>query len=95
MPDKEVYTRALGGDENDSFVSDRVQAALREHASYRETLASRAQCLAFLGERFRTVLRLPSYLTDVQVCARRLVRSRSMNIHLNFLQAFASSGGRL
>ena len=36
--DAEVYKRVLGGDEADSYVSDRIQAILREHAAYEEPL---------------------------------------------------------
>ena len=78
--DREVYQRALGGDESDSYVSDRVQAILREHAAYAEPLHSREQNLACLGRLFRPALRPPARYTDVEV-GQTLVR-RHIFVHL-------------
>ena len=64
--DAEIYSRVLGGAEDDSYVSDRLQAALREHMAYDETLYSPEQCLAFLGARFRPVLKAADRLSDVR-----------------------------
>ena len=68
--DHTIYTRAIGGDLTDSFVSDRLVTALREHASFSKELHTREQCLAFLGSRFRPVMRAPARLTDMQVAER-------------------------
>ena len=78
--DKEIYERACGGDASDDFVSDRMQSALREHADYKEPLHTCAQCLAFLGAKFRPVLRPPERLSDVEV-GELLVR-RHVLVHI-------------
>ena len=79
--DKEVYQRVLGGNEGDSYVSDRLQKILREHhTSYDVPLISRAQCLAFLGSRFRPLLRPPDRMTDVE--AGELLIRRHIFVHL-------------
>jgi len=79
--DAELYERACGGDTSDDFVSDRVQAALQEHASYAEPLHTRAQCLAFLGARFRPVLRPPARLSDLEV--GELLLRRHVLVHID------------
>ena len=78
--DAEVYTRALGGDNADSFVSDRLQHILREHAAFDEPLHSREQCLAFLGKLFRPALRPPARLLDAEVGSMLL--RRHVFVHL-------------
>lgn len=78
--DAEVYKRVLGGDEADSYVSDRIQAILREHAAYEEPLHSSSQNLACLGRLFRPVLRPPARLTDLEV-GQTLLR-RFIFVHL-------------
>ena len=78
--DAEIYERACGGDASDDFVSDRMQSALREHADYKEPLHTCAQCLAFLGAKFRPVLRPPARLSDVEV-GELLIR-RHVLVHI-------------
>ena len=61
---------------------------LREHARFSERLYSRKQCLAFLGSRFRPMMKVPSRLPDVQVM--RLQR-QSVAIRGNQWQSVAIS----
>lgn len=65
--DRDIYNRAIGGDQDDSYVSDRLVTALREHAAFDEKLHTREQCVGFLGSRFRPVMRAPTRLSNVQV----------------------------
>ena len=79
--DAEIYARVLGGDESDSYVSDRIQKMLREHhTAYDTPLLSQRQCLAFLGHRFRHLLR-PSERTNAVEAGELLLR-RHIFVHL-------------
>lgn len=80
MTDAEFLRRATGGESADDFVEDRVLAALQEHSAFGESLHSRAQCLAYLGTRFRVVLKLPASVTDME--AGEEVISRHVFTHL-------------
>lgn len=67
--DKLVYTRVMGGDMGDSYLSDRLVATLREHSGLGKQLHAREHCLAFLGSRFRVVMKSPARLSDTQARA--------------------------
>lgn len=78
--DAEIYKRVLAGDVSDSFVSDRLEKMLREHAAYVEPLYSRVQCLAFLGNLLRPALRAPARLSDTDL--GELFLRRHVFVHL-------------
>jgi len=79
--DVEIYRRVLGGDESDSYVADRLQKILSEHHSaYDPPLHSHEQCLAFLGSRFRGLLRPPDRMDDLQTGS--LLLRRFILVHL-------------
>ena len=63
------------------YVSDRIQKMLREHhMAYDTPLLSQRQCLAFLGHRFRHLLR-PSERTNAVEAGELLLR-RHVFVHL-------------
>ena len=63
------------------YVSDRIQKMLREHhTAYDTPLLSQRQCLAFLGHRFRHLLR-PSERTNAVEAGELLLR-RHIFVHL-------------
>jgi DNA-directed RNA polymerase I subunit RPA2 len=64
--DREIYEKLTQGDEENTFVTDRVELLLREAKQY--GVFSKAQSLAFLGARFRHILRSPTRLSDKVVC---------------------------
>jgi hypothetical protein len=69
-----IYQRAIGGDYPDSYLSDRLITVLRDHPSSGMPLHSRIQCLAYLGSRFRPVMRAPAHLADVQVSVHMVTK---------------------
>ena len=85
ISDEQLYERLVAGDAEDSFVADRVLVMLRDHGadarSASAPLLSREQCLAYLGSRFRRLLRPPTRLTDAEV-GKRLLK-RHVLVHLS------------
>ncbi|KAF8341495.1 beta and beta-prime subunits of DNA dependent RNA-polymerase [Cantharellus anzutake] len=63
--DKEIFEGIMMGDYQNTFLMDRVEVLLRNFKTY--GLFSSEQCLDFLGEKFRVVLRLPLDWTNRQV----------------------------
>jgi len=82
-----IYQRAIGGDYSDSYLSDRLITVLRDHPSSGMPLHSRIQCLAYLGSRFRPVMRAPAHLADVQVGELFLNRYILVHISMNDVHA--------
>ncbi|KAJ1636819.1 hypothetical protein T492DRAFT_956430 [Pavlovales sp. CCMP2436] len=72
--DRDIYARVCGGDYDDAFVCDRVEATLRALRSLAEPVGTQAQCLGYLGKRFRSQLGVPD-AADVsdEACGRLLV----------------------
>jgi len=81
--DRDVYMRACGGDLSDAFVCDRVEAALRALRRLAEPVGTQAQCLAYLGRRFRSQLGVG----DVEACsdaaAGQVLLDRYVFVHLS------------
>ena len=61
--DQQIYTHLMGGDTANTFVSDRVEVALRE-VNRIAGLHTQAHYLAYLGQRFKPLLLRALYLTD-------------------------------
>ncbi|KAK8800745.1 hypothetical protein WA158_000070 [Blastocystis sp. Blastoise] len=62
--DKEIYNHLLRGDNENTYMNDRVELLLRE--SRQLNLYTQEECLAYLGARFRIMLDLPIGATDVE-----------------------------
>ena len=78
--DAEIFARVLGGSQDDTYMSDRMQIILHDHATQFGHLRSREDVLAFLGERFRTVLDMPPSLSNAQ--AGQYLLDRYILVHL-------------
>ena len=78
--DKELFSHIMAGDEGNTYLADRVGLILRDAAVAFPQLVSRDATLAFLGERFRTVLDLPASLSDVG--AGEVIMHRYICVHL-------------
>lgn len=63
--DKEIFLGILQKDFDNTFVTDRVELLLRGFKSY--GLYTRAQCLDFLGDKFRVVLGCPEDWSNERV----------------------------
>lgn len=55
--DKEIYQEIMMREDENTFLSDRVELLLRSYKSF--TMKSGDQCLEYLGDKFRVVLNLP------------------------------------
>lgn len=62
--DREIFDAVVQGDHSNTFLMERVELMLSEHANLH--LYSREECLAYLGNRFRVVLDLPDRYSDVE-----------------------------
>jgi DNA-directed RNA polymerase I subunit RPA2 len=72
--DRDIYARACGGDFDDAFVCDRVEAALRALRALSEPVGTQVQCLAYLGRRFRSQLGVPdAAAVSDEACGRALI----------------------
>lgn len=57
VPDQEIAAALAMGDNENTFLTDRIEVLLRMCRQYK--LTTRESCLAFLGERFRSVFQCP------------------------------------
>lgn len=78
--DAEIFSRVLGGDTEDTYLSDRMHIILHDYAAAFGHLRSREAVLEFLGERFRTVLDMPDSLSHMQ--AGQYLLDRFILVHL-------------
>lgn len=63
--DKEIFEGLIQGEYDNTFLTDRVELLLRGQKSW--GLHTGAQCLDYLGEKFRVVLNVPDDWSNVQV----------------------------
>nr|WCZ58370.1 RNA polymerase I subunit RPA135 [Paratrimastix eleionoma] len=77
--DKEVFEAGLQGDEENSFMKGRLEAMIRQ--VHQIKCYTMDQSLAYLGSRFRAVLRYPASWTDVQ-CGTELLH-QFIFVHLD------------
>ncbi|OXM78456.1 DNA-directed RNA polymerase I subunit RPA2 [Cryptococcus neoformans Bt63] len=63
--DKEIFEGLIQGEYGNTFLTDRVELLLRGQKSW--GLHTGAQCLDYLGEKFRVVLNVPDDWSNVQV----------------------------
>ncbi len=70
--DREIMEGILHGDTEDTFVSGRVEAMLRDFK--KERLYTQRQCLAYLGERMKTVMGLGEGTTSEEIGREFLAR---------------------
>jgi len=61
--DEQIYSHVMGGDAANTFVSDRIEVALRE-GNRIAGLRTQEHYLAYLGQRFRPLLIRALYLTE-------------------------------
>lgn len=79
IDDRYVYDAIVHGDHENSFVTERAKTMLKELQG--RQLYSRKACLAYLGNLFRVVLRLPDSCSDES--AGRAVLSQLVMVHLD------------
>nr|WCZ58694.1 DNA-directed RNA polymerase I subunit RPA2 [Seculamonas ecuadoriensis] len=78
--DREVYDRVLQGDFENTFVTERVEAILREfHDNYSECV-SQEKALEYIGSRFRVRMSAADRMTDREV-GEKLIREYVL-VHL-------------
>jgi DNA-directed RNA polymerase I subunit RPA2 len=77
--DRRVYDAVVHGDVGNSFVTERAKTMLKEFQG--RQLYSRKACLAYLGNMFKVVLRVPESWDDERVGAEAL--SRIVMVHLD------------
>jgi DNA-directed RNA polymerase I subunit RPA2 len=82
--DRAIYEKILQGDTENTFVSDRIEAMLREWATHTPPCDTRAQCLAYIGSRFRSGLDLPERWTDIQ--AGETLLRKYLFVHLDSME---------
>ena len=63
--DKEIFGAIVQGDIHDTFLTDRVELLLRGFKRY--NLWTGEQCLDYLGDKFRVVMRAPEDYSNAQV----------------------------
>lgn len=63
--DREVFEGLIQGEYDNTFLTDRVELLLRGQKTW--GLHTGAQCLSYLGDKFRVVLNCPEDWTDAQV----------------------------
>ena len=63
--DKEIFTSIVQADTDNTFLTDRVELLLRGFHQY--ALWTGEQCLAYLGDKFRVVMRAPEDWSHAQV----------------------------
>jgi DNA-directed RNA polymerase I subunit RPA2 len=79
VDDRRVYDAVVHGDHGNSFVTERAKTMLKELQG--RQLYSRTACLAYLGNLFRVVFRLPETLGDGP--AGEAVLARLIMVHLD------------
>mmetsp|Transcript_28191 Transcript_28191/g.73897 ORF Transcript_28191/g.73897 Transcript_28191/m.73897 type:complete len:1149 (-) Transcript_28191:67-3513(-) len=78
VDDRRVYDAVVHGDHDNSFVTERAKALLKELQG--RQLYSRQACLAYLGNLFRVVMQVRSGLSDEAV--GQIVLDRVIMVHL-------------
>ncbi|PVU99155.1 hypothetical protein BB559_000950 [Furculomyces boomerangus] len=63
--DKEIFDSLIQTNIKDTYLKDQIELLLRTSKSYK--VNTKAECLAFLGSKFRVVMGLPEDLTDEEV----------------------------
>jgi len=76
--DKEVFMGVMQNDYKNTFLTDRVELLLRSFKTY--GLQTQAQCLDFLGDKFRIVLQVPEDWTNREV--GQFLLDRIVLVHL-------------
>jgi DNA-directed RNA polymerase I subunit RPA2 len=76
--DSEIHSRVVAGDTENTFLTDRADLLL--HDSRQFALHEQAECLAYLGARFRQIAGRGDHETDVEV--GRFILDRFVLIHL-------------
>ncbi|CAD7924526.1 unnamed protein product [Amoebophrya sp. A120] len=74
MTDFQMARTLCGGNENDNFSSERVQVMFQTLLAADYKIHSRVDALQFLGDQFRSTMKEPAYLSDIE-CGLRMVRS--------------------
>jgi len=69
--DREIYEQITLGEEHDSFLSDRVEFMLR--LAKQNNFIDRLWCLGFLGSKFRNILYLSKYRSDIK-CGEYIIK---------------------
>lgn len=82
VSDKEIMEAIVQGDYENTFITGRVEAMLRDFKRY--ALYTQQQCLVYLGSRFHVVLGLPKD-TPFEEVGRELLR-RLICVHLSTAQ---------
>jgi DNA-directed RNA polymerase I subunit RPA2 len=77
--DKEIFDALCQGDVKNTFLTDRIELLLRSFKIY--SLATRDQCLSYIGEKFRVSMGLDDDLTDREVGLALL--KKLIFVHLN------------
>ena len=95
ITDEELYDRIVQGDENNTFVRARAELLLQEARQY-HGMQTPAECLAFIGSRFRLMSMKANSTTDVQIghyiinrCVRMRVRILSFYVRCDVVELFA------
>lgn len=76
--DKEIFLGIMQNEFENTFLTDRVELLLRSFKTY--SLFTGAQCLAFLGEKFRVVLGCPEDWSHTEI--GRFLLDRIICVHL-------------
>nr|ALK02060.1 RNA polymerase I second largest subunit [Wickerhamiella domercqiae] len=63
--DRQIFNGIIGTDTDKSFLTDRLELMLRSYKAYKAN--TRAEALAYLGDKFRVVMNAPADLPDVEV----------------------------
>eukprot|EP00762_Andalucia_godoyi_P006323 ANDGO_05931.mRNA.1 DNA-directed RNA polymerase I subunit rpa2 len=64
--DAEIFDHVVAGQYSNTFLTERVELVLEEARSRYPNCNTQAQCLAFLGSRFRSRLRMNSKISDLE-----------------------------
>lgn len=78
--DRQLYERLTRCDDQDTFVSDRVEFILRELKKF--SLFTREQCLVYLGSRFRVALRGIAKYSQSSLDVGKLLLKHFIFVHL-------------
>lgn len=83
VSDKEFFNRILQGDEENTFVSTRLELLLRD--SKKHSLPYQSQCLAYLGSHFRAFLPVSTRTSDEE--AGKLLIRKYFFVHVQPFEA--------
>lgn len=76
--DRAIFDGIVGDDTSNSFLTDRLELLLRSYKSF--GLRSQKDALAYLGDKFRVVFRIPKDMSDVD--AGKHVLDKIILVHL-------------